>query len=136
MIASSDVCSLSAMSVSRRYDPTFRLSMKRTLVSLIPCSRSSSSLDSVSSSLHCRTTSPVASSMTSLAATLPTRSVTSTASRSTFESFSFLIASLVNLRFFLTRISRVSGWRMSRLARWPGSRSYSTDFAYFLFGSR
>ena len=49
---------------------------------------------------------------------------------------SFLMASLVNLRFFLTRISRESGWRMSRLARWPGSRSYSTDLAYFLLGSR
>ncbi len=83
--------------------------MKSTRSSVIPCSRSSSSFDSVSSSLHCRTTSPVASSMTSVAATLPTRSETSTDRRSTFESFSFLMASLVNLRFFLTRISRVSG---------------------------
>ena len=109
MIASSDVCSLSAISVSRRYEPTFRLSMNRTLNSLMPCSRSSSSFDSVTSSLHWRMTSPVASSMTSLAATLPARSVTSTDRRSTFESFSFLIASLVNLRFFLTSTSRVSG---------------------------
>ena len=39
---------------------------EETLNSLMPCSRSSSSFASVSSSLHCRMTSPVASSMTSL----------------------------------------------------------------------
>jgi len=81
-------------------------------------------------------TSPVVSSMTSVAATLPTSSDTSTGSRSMFESFSFLMASLVNLRFFLTRISRDSGWRTSRVARCPGNKSYSTDFEYFLPGSK
>ena len=59
-------------------------------------------------------TSPVVSSMTSCAETLPTSSETSTGRRSTFESFSFLIASLVNLRFFLTRTSR--GLRVADVA--------------------
>jgi hypothetical protein len=46
------------------------------------------------------------------------------------------MASLVNFRFFLTRISRLSGCRMSRVARCPGSRSYSSDFEYFFPASR
>ena len=75
--------------------------MNRILNSLMPCSRSSSSFDSVSSSLHWRMTSPVASSMTSLAATLPTRSVTSTARRSTFESLQLLDGELGELAVLL-----------------------------------
>ena len=46
-------------------------------------------------------TSPVASSMTSLAATLPTRSVTSTARRSTFESLQLLDGELGELAVLL-----------------------------------
>ena len=99
----------------------------------MPCSRSSSSLASVTSSLHCEE---------HLAGGLVDDVVRGdladelgrprpAAGRSSSPA-SFLIAALVNLRFFLTRISRESGWRMSRVARWPGSSSYSTDFAYFL----
>ena len=39
------------------------------------------------------------------------------------ESFMRFSADLVNLRFFLTRISLLSGSLMSRVARWPFSRS-------------
>ena len=49
------------------------------------------------------------SSMTSCAETLPTTSETSAGRRLILESCSFLMACLVNLRFFLTRTSRDSG---------------------------
>jgi len=39
MMASSGDWSLSAMSVSRRYDPMFRLSDEEDLEPLMPCSR-------------------------------------------------------------------------------------------------
>ena len=75
--------------------------MKSTLNCVMPCSRSSSSLASVSSSLHCRSTSPVVSSMTSCAATLPTSSETSTGRRSTFESLQLLDGALGELAVLL-----------------------------------
>ena len=84
MIASSVVLTLSAMSVSRRYEPTLRPSMNRTLNCSMPASRSSSTCPSVSSSLHSRMTSPVSLSTMSCAATLPTSSSTSIGSRSIF----------------------------------------------------
>ena len=48
-----------------------------------------------------------------------------------FAASSFLIAPRVNLRFFLT-ITSPDLVLMSRVARWPGSSSSSTDFSYSL----
>ena len=50
-----------------------------------------------------------------------------------FACSSFLIAALVNLRFFLTITSPVFGCLMSPVARWPGRSSSSTDFSYLPF---
>ena len=48
----------------------------------------------------------------------------------TLAATSFLMAPSVNLRFFLTTTSPVRGSLMSRVARWPLSRSGTTSRSY------
>ena len=103
--------------------------MKRTLNSSMPASRSCSSLASVTSSLHLED---------DLAGLLVDDVVRRDLADELFEldrrgdrsslRCSFLIAALVNLVFFLTTTSLPT--LMSRVARWPARRSYSTLLAY------
>ena len=67
--------------VAQRRQPTFRLSMNSTLNAAMPRLRSSSIFSSVTSSLHSRSTSPVASSTTSSAEILVQSSSGSTGRR-------------------------------------------------------
>jgi hypothetical protein len=65
-------------------------------------------------------------STTSSAETLPTSSGNSIGRRSSSASFKRLMAARVNLVFFLTMTSLPI--LMSRVARWPASKSYSMLF--------
>ena len=104
MIASSGVAILSAISVSRRDGPTFRSSMKRTLNSLMPRLRSSSSFSSVISSFT-RGGPRRWPRRRRRRRRLPMTSSVLDGERPIFASSSFLIAACVNLRFFLTMTS-------------------------------